>query len=174
VRATGGYIGLHSGGHLAGFGSYFRHHTGAWMTGQANILMALTDIGPGDGCTVVVPGSHRSNLVHPHYNAEGADPNKIVNYTGPAAEADGVVEVHLKAGDALLFTDGLAHGSSARRNPGQRRTLLYRYCAAWIMPRWNYIASPELVSRLTEARRKIVQPTPPRLTPGVRTAYRAF
>ena len=27
--------------------------------------MALTDIGPGDGATMVVPGSHKSNIRHP-------------------------------------------------------------------------------------------------------------
>jgi ectoine hydroxylase-related dioxygenase (phytanoyl-CoA dioxygenase family) len=76
------------------------------------------------------------------------------------------VELLLKAGDALLFTDGVAHGSSARKNPGYRRTLLYRYCPAWISTRWNYLPSPELMARLTEERRKIVQPVKPRVTPG--------
>ena len=29
------------------------------------MLLALTDIGPGDGGTMVIPGSHKSNLIHP-------------------------------------------------------------------------------------------------------------
>jgi hypothetical protein len=172
-RGQGGYIGAHSGGHLAWFTTLFRHHTGAWMLGQVNTIIALTKIGPGDGCTVVVPGSHRSHIAHPHYDA-GGDPNKVVNYTGPAAEAEGMVEVHLDAGDALMFTDGLVHGSTARKNPGYRRTLLYRYCPSWISTRWNYLASPELLARLTEQRRQIVEPVKPRVTPGwARAALKA-
>ena len=165
-RAEGGYIGMHSGGHLPFFTTLFRHPTGVWMLGQVNVLVALRDIGPGDGCTTVVPGSHRSVLPHPHYNDQGADANKVTNYSGPATDAENMVEVHLKAGDALMFTDGLVHGSSARKNPGQRRTLLYRYCPAWITTRWNYLPSPEFISRLTESQRLIVQPVRPRPTPG--------
>ena len=38
-----------------------------WMPlcGQINILMALTDIGPGDGATMVIPGSHKAHFDHP-------------------------------------------------------------------------------------------------------------
>jgi hypothetical protein len=165
-RGQGGYIGMHSGGHLPFFTTLFRHHTGAWMVGQINIIVALTDIGPGDGCTTLVPGSHRSHIPHPHYNDAGADANKVVNYSGPATDAENMVEMHLKAGDALMFTDGLVHGSSARKKPGYRRTMLHRYCPAWVSTRWNYLASPELISRLTESRRQIVQPVKPRMTPG--------
>jgi hypothetical protein len=172
-RGRGGYIGMHSGGHLPFFTTLFRHHTGAWMVGQINIIVALNDIGPGDGCTVVVPGSHRSHIPHPHYDDEGADEHKVVNYSGPATDAENMVELHLAAGDALMFTDGCVHGSSARKNPGERRILLYRYCPAWVSTRWNYLASPELLSRLTEARRLIVQPVKPRLTPGWAHAARA-
>ncbi|MFF3878658.1 hypothetical protein [Streptomyces sp. NPDC001978] len=40
---------------------------GVFRCGQVNILMALTDIGPGDGGTLVVPASHKSNLQHPQF-----------------------------------------------------------------------------------------------------------
>jgi len=32
---------------------------------QVNVLVALSDIGPGDGGTLIIPGSHKSNLPHP-------------------------------------------------------------------------------------------------------------
>ena len=35
------------------------------MVGQINVLIALTDIEPGDGPTVLIPGSHKSTEVHP-------------------------------------------------------------------------------------------------------------
>ena len=37
---------------------------------------------------------------------------------GPMDAMEGVVEAHLRKGDALLFCDGLSHGASSRTNPG--------------------------------------------------------
>jgi hypothetical protein len=60
------------------------------------------------------------------------------------------MEVHLKAGEALMFTDGLCHGSAARANPGERRILIYRYSPHPFIPRYHYLPSDELLARLTE------------------------
>jgi hypothetical protein len=157
IRRSGGYIPIHSGGDNIRFSGLFRWHSGSWAVGQINILMALTDIGPGDGATTVVPGSHKSDLSHPQRNWEagvGGD------------QAIGMREVHLKAGDAIMFTDGLCHGSLPRTNPGERRVLIYRYAPHLLAPRMNYIPSEELIARLTPQRRSIVMPTAPRLRPG--------
>lgn len=165
IRGQGGFIGIHSGGHKPYFPLSFRHHTGNWNVGQINILMALTDIGPGDGCTVVVPGSHKSHEVHPCLLEERADSHLPYRNDKPD-ETLGAVEVHLKAGEALFFTDGLLHGGSSRTNPGERRILIYRYSPHSMRPRYNYIASEELLARLPESARRIVQDRPPRLAPG--------
>ena len=47
--------------------------------------------------------------------------------TGGAGEVEGAQEMHLKAGQALVFQDSLIHGAAARRNPGWRRTVCFRY-----------------------------------------------
>ena len=58
---------------------------------RSTFSLALTDIGPGDGATMVIPGSHKSNLAHP--------------LAGDYARGDrmdalpGAVEVHAKAGE---------------------------------------------------------------------------
>ncbi len=163
LRPPGGYISIHSGGHVAAAPMLTRHHTGVWMVGQINILMALTDIGPGDGATVIVPGSHKSHMLHPAY----LDSKHTTYRDDRAAGGEFLTqEVHLKAGDALMFTDGICHGAAARTNPGYRRVLIYRYSPHCIQPRFNYIPSEELLARLTPERRKIVQPVPPRMRPG--------
>lgn len=157
VRRTGGYIPIHSGGDNVRFTGLFHWQNGAWAVGQINILMALTDVGPGDGATTIVSGSHKSHLAHPQRNWQagvGGD------------RAIGMREVHLAAGDALMFTDGICHGSRPRTNPGERRVLIYRYAPHLLAPRMNYIPSEELVARLTPQRRAIVVPTAPRLRPG--------
>jgi len=65
IRRSGGHHPVHSGGHHAAMRTQYRHEHGVFRCGQMNVLLALTDIGPGDGATMVVPGSHKSNLPHP-------------------------------------------------------------------------------------------------------------
>jgi len=87
------------------------------------VLMALSDIGPGDGATMVIPGSHSAHFPHPaldQYSMK-ADVMTLLN------DVKGAIDVHLRAGDALLFVDALSHGSAERNNPGQRRIVVYRY-----------------------------------------------
>jgi hypothetical protein len=168
VREQGGYIGIHSGGHVPAAIFSFRHHTGAWNVGQINVLMALTDIGPGDGCTTVIPGSHKSHETHPALRAIGDRVGKPQSYNDDVVAGDqiGMREVHLKAGDALMFTDAICHGSAARTNPGHRRVMIYRYSPHNLLPRFNYLPSDELIARLTPERRQLIQPIPPRMRPG--------
>lgn len=157
IRRSGGYIPIHSGGENIRFSGLFRWHSGHWAVGQINILMALTDIGPGDGATTVVPGSHKSDLPHPHVDWDagiGGD------------QALGMREVHLNAGDALMFTDAMCHGSLPRTNPGERRVLIYRYAPHLLASRMDYVPSEELITRLTPQRRSIVMPVAPRMRPG--------
>ena len=74
-------------------------------------------------------------------------------------------ELYMEAGDVLLFTDTITHGSAARTNDGYRRMLLYRYSPRWIRSRFNYEPSPELLERLTPERRQIIDPIPLRRPP---------
>ena len=64
-RGPGEAIGLHSGGHTGTKRTQFRYYNGYFQCGQINILLALTDIGPGDGGTMVIPGSHKAHFSHP-------------------------------------------------------------------------------------------------------------
>jgi len=169
VRRSGGFFPLHSGAHDASIRMQYRYKNGYFRCGQINILMALTDINPGDGGTCVVPGSHKSNFAHPLFATpfrERLEANREI--------VEGGIEVTMKAGDALLFVDALAHGATPRINPGERRAVIYRYGPRWASTRYGYRYSDELLQRLTPKRREILQPIPPR-TPGVtqgREGYR--
>ncbi len=158
IRGPGESIPLHAGGENICKRMAFRYHNGRFQCGQVNVLFAFTDIGPGDGATMVIPGSHKSNLIHPAFLA----PEKSAEWTeaggGSAEGTPGAVEVHLKAGDAILFVDSTCHGSARRVNPGERRIAVYRYGSAWNRTRWGYHASPELLGRLNPFARKIVHP----------------
>ena len=39
------------------------------------MLLALTDIGPGDGGTMIIPGSHKSNFQHPDHDRHRMHPD---------------------------------------------------------------------------------------------------
>ncbi len=164
VRGPGGFIYIHSGGHAPRCYFTFRqHNTGAWMVGQINVLVALTDIEPGDGPTVLVPGSHKSTEIHPKLLVD--DKGVVSSGTEPAGTAVGMKEMYMKAGDALFFTDSVAHGSAERTNKGYRRTVVYRYSPRFIRTRFHYVPSDGLLARLTPEQRKIIQPIPPRRPP---------
>lgn len=153
IRTKGGHHPVHSGGYRGALRGHYNYEHGVFRCGQCNIILALTDIGEGDGATMVVPGSHKSNLPHP---LQG-------DYMrGDRMDAlPGAVPVYLKQGDALLFCDGLMHGGSSRTNPGERRITIYRYGPLWGASRFGYVYDPDFLDRLTPARRKILQPVAP-------------
>lgn len=157
IRRSGGFFPVHSGGYRGAARGQYRYANGVFRCGQVNALMALTDVGPGDGGTMVIPGSHKSNFLHPQVNAANYGRGKQMD------DLEGAVEVQLNKGDALLFVDGISHGASARTNEGERRVVIYRYGVSWGSTRHGYQYSPALLERLTPTRRKILQPIQPRL-----------
>ena len=59
----------------------------------------LADEGKGDGGLAVVPGSHKANFICPR---------SLLLYK---KYQEHVVDVHAKAGDAIIFTEMLTHGA---------------------------------------------------------------
>ena len=157
IRRSGGYFPVHSGGWQGASRGQYRYKDGVFRCAQVNILLALSDVGPGDGGTMVIPGSHKSSLLHPALTSDNS----------PMDAVAGAIEVHLKKGDALLFVDSLAHGASSRTNPGERRATIYRYGVSWGNTRYGYEYSQELLDRFTPERRAILQPVSPRRPPQV-------
>lgn len=151
-RKKGQAIPFHGGGHTGCKRTQFRMRNGKFQCGQVNMLLALTDIGPGDGATMLVPGSHKANFEHPDVATHNWGAGKSVD------GVEGAVEVHMKAGDALLFVDAIMHGSARRLNDGERRIIVQRYGPSWGFFRHGYRPSPELLQRLTPERRQIVWP----------------
>lgn len=153
IRTRGGHHPVHSGGFRAPLRGRFGYENGMFRCGQCNIIVALSDIGEGDGPTMVIPASHKSNFAHP---LQG-DYHK-----GDRMDAlPGAVPVYLEKGDALLFVDGLMHGGSSRTKEGERRIVILRYGPIWGASRYGYEYDPEFLARLTPERRRILQPVPP-------------
>jgi ectoine hydroxylase-related dioxygenase (phytanoyl-CoA dioxygenase family) len=154
IRTSGGHHPVHSGGYKGAMRGMYGYKNGVFRCGQVNVLLALTDIGEGDGPTMVIPGSHKSNFPHP--NAGNYQRGDRMDHL------EGAVPVYLKAGDAVLFVDGIMHGGSSRTNPdGERRVTIFRYGPLWGATRFGYEYSQALLDRLTPERRKILQPIAP-------------
>jgi len=155
-REPGEAIRVHSGGHEHTKRTQFFVANGRFHCGQINILIALSPMGPGDGTTMVIPGSHKSNFAHPQ-----TDDHNVGEYNCDNDSADGIegaVEVFMEPGDALLFVDAICHGSAKRANSGTRRIVVYRYGPSWGNFRHGYQPSAALLERITAERRKIVHP----------------
>ena len=75
------------------------------------VMYALEDINPGDGGLICVPGSHKANI----------------NSYKPPVDSHLVVNPAFKAGDMLIFTEALVHGTITWTGAGMRRALLYKY-----------------------------------------------
>ncbi|MDE0069586.1 MAG: phytanoyl-CoA dioxygenase family protein [Caldilineaceae bacterium] len=159
VREGGGFIGVHSGGHYSDHHQRSGRRNGQWVCSMLSLLIPLTDVGPGDGATIIVPGSHKSDFPHPLQKLNGGITQE------PGGIIEDAVELHLKAGDALLFNDALCHGSTQRTNPGQRRMFVFRYVPSLLGHRFGYVPSAELLARLTPEQRAIVQPIVPKRRP---------
>jgi Phytanoyl-CoA dioxygenase (PhyH) len=101
---------------------WYQVHDGRITSGLTGIEFALTDMPPGAGGFCVVPGSHKAN------------------FEVPFEEMDEYAEVvPVSAGDAIVFTEALTHGSRWQ-GPGSRRVLIYKYCpgtVAWLSDVWN-------------------------------------
>ena len=165
IRRSGGHHPVHSGGYRGALRGRYLYTNGVFRCGQVNVILALNDIGPGDGPTMVIPGSHKSNFPHPNAGDYAAGDRMD--------HLEGAVPVYCNKGDVLLFVDGLMHGGSSRTNTeGERRVIIYRYGASWARTRYGYEYSQELLDRLPPARRNILQPMPP-LRPGMAPRQRS-
>lgn len=83
---------------------------GKMYNGLIVVMYALEAVNPGDGGFICVPGSHKANL---HYR--------------PPVDSHLVVNPSLRAGDMLIFTEALVHGTRLWKSDHRRRSLLYKY-----------------------------------------------
>ncbi|HAG84813.1 MAG TPA: hypothetical protein DCL61_27610 [Cyanobacteria bacterium UBA12227] len=101
---------------------FYQWSNGHMRNGLIKVIYALNDVNPGDGGFICVPGSHKGN----------------VNYM-PRPDYHLVVNPTLKAGDVLIFTEALVHGSRPWKAEQRRRVLIYSYapgCLAWMDDEW--------------------------------------
>lgn len=108
---------LHGGPRTDNGEHTYQWHDGEMYNGLIVVMYALADVNPGDGGFICVPGSHKGNMSYK-----------------PPVDSHLVVNPSLRAGDMLIFTEALVHGTTTWTADRRRRSLLYKYSpghSAW-------------------------------------------
>jgi ectoine hydroxylase-related dioxygenase (phytanoyl-CoA dioxygenase family) len=133
-------LGLHGGATPFDPAQYYRVDGGRIHTGLVAAQWALVDHPAGGGGFMCVPGSHKAGFPLP----SPFDP-------------DLVAEVPLAAGDVVLFTEALTHGTLPWQGPHERRTLLYKYSPG--NSAWGHVDWPAgLLELCTPRQQLLLQP----------------
>jgi hypothetical protein len=124
---------------------WYRCHKGVIRNGLMVFTYCLTPAGAGDGGFICVPGSHKSNFV--------MDIPEEVRLQ--ERDADYVVQPKADAGDLIIFTEALLHGTRAWTADHERRALLYKYSPGHSSWSQNYYR-PEDYPEATEQQLRIM------------------
>lgn len=138
---------LHGGGvERPDFSEAYFFKNGRIYCGLTVVEYLLADEGPGDGGVAVVPGSHKANLACPREMILG---EKYQEH---------VVEVNGRAGDAVIFTETLTHGTLPWKGKHQRRALLYKFSPAFQAygAGAHTVSFPDYILDMTEAQRAVM------------------
>ena len=96
---------------------WYRYFEGTIRNGLTVFSYCLSDVGPGAGGFACAPGSHKTNL-------SSALPADVGTFERPAHY---VRQPPMRAGDVLIFTEALIHGTMPWDADHDRRALLYKY-----------------------------------------------
>ena len=113
-----GFAGMdfHGGWTNAGGSQYFRYHDGKFYNGLIVVAFELFDTGENGGGFCCIPGSHKSNLPLPK------------EWVAKGGSAGGLVKgIPARAGDAIIFTETLVHGTLPWTVDAPRQTAFYEF-----------------------------------------------
>ena len=135
---------------VLGFHAGIKHGWGTYVEANrfhclfVKTLAYLTDVGPDDGGTTVIPGSHKM----PWPQKEIID----------AAMADDslVHQVEAKAGSVLLFPESLIHSSTAIRSDTERTVLIYGYTPPMMREWTGHEISLEFIRTLPDETQALI------------------
>lgn len=134
-------LGLHGGGEPFDPSQYYMVRNGRIHAGLCVASWALVDAPEDHGGFCVVPGSHKASFSRPS-----------------SFPADLARAVPHRAGDVVIFTEALTHGTLPWNGPRDRRHLLFKYSpgnSAWA----NRESVPDHVRpQLTERQRLLAEP----------------
>ena len=140
---------------------YRRDPDGTIHAGLTVVTFFLTAARHGDGGFVLIPGSHRDNYL-------GALPADALAMRAPPPS---LIQPAFEAGDAVIFTEGLIHGTTDWHSERTRRAVLFKYCPghlAWLGDSYE----PDTFDELTPLQRRIMRAPYVELIGGPNGRYR--
>jgi hypothetical protein len=145
MRAGGrkGTEDLHHHAGLFDHGSYYVTHGERMHNGLIVVGFALTEVAPGAGGFCCIPGTHKS-LFRPPEGYWSAVGNPLVRH------------VPLRAGDAVVFTESLTHGTQPWTcTTHERRAVLLKYAPGY----YTFSGGPVRIedpSRFSERQQRVL------------------
>jgi ectoine hydroxylase-related dioxygenase (phytanoyl-CoA dioxygenase family) len=140
---------------------YKRDPDGTIRAGLTVVTFFLTAARPGDGGFALIPGSHRDN-----YLADLPAEARALR-----APPESLIQPAFEAGDAVIFTEALIHGTMDWRSERSRRVLLYKYCAGHLAWLGDYYDA-DTFEGVTPLQRRIMRPPYVELIGGSNGCYR--
>jgi hypothetical protein len=150
---------IHGGPRLFETDHWYYYNDGVMRNGLTVATWTLTDAGPGDGGFVCIPGSHKTNYMR-NLRDEVREHSERPEY---------VRQPELEAGDVLIFTEALMHGTREWTAAHERRALLFKYSpphSSWAKEPYDldaYASATPRQKRLmappsVEAHRSVIDP----------------
>jgi len=145
-KGSGVYTSFHFNGTPLVPPASYRYHNGQIISTLTKAVFPLLDCYEDDGCFAVIPSSHKSNFKRPfgdHHHPR----------MSPKVEP-----IPANAGDCIIFTESLTHGSVVNTSGRPRSTLYYCYSIGW-MKDWgqNLMFSENILESLSKERADIVK-----------------
>ena len=125
-----------------GWGTYFEESKFHCIF--VKTLTYLTDVGPDDGGTCVIPGSHRLTWPREEMIEAALADDRLIH------------QVEAGAGSVLLFPESLIHSSTSIRSDRERTILIAGYTPPMLREWPGNEVSPEFVETLPEDIRPII------------------
>ena len=119
---------------------WYKYRDGVMRNGLTVVTFFLTHADKGDGGFCCIPGSHKSNFVD-------SLPQDVMHYE---RQPHYVHQPAVEAGDALIFTEALIHGTMQWTAAHERRALLYKYSpghSAWSQKYYDPAAYPHATAQ---------------------------
>jgi phytanoyl-CoA dioxygenase PhyH len=138
---------LHGGATRHNPDHWYTYRDGVIRCGLTVVTFFLTHAHPGDGGFCCIPGSHKSNFLA-QLPKDVRSYQRIPHY---------LVQPPVEAGDAIIFTEGLIHGTIPWTAEHERVVVLYKYTpghSAW-MSRYYDLNN---YAGLTDQQKRILAP----------------
>jgi hypothetical protein len=131
-------------------------------------LVYLTDMGPDDGPTIIIEGSHHIknkfpfHPIDPRWNLDHLTAKEKFenNFDGllqiPFNEIPGYREVHCEAGDVIIFSEDVIHGAKEVSSDKERLVLKYGYAPYYVSNLHGVEYSKDLINRCNEVQRNFL------------------